>query len=197
MAHAATLRTLAEGLVACRWAYGYYVLLVIPIFPFMISCLLAAVASLWSRRGWPGHVWGFQLGFMCETGKQVRMYFLSCIGASLPFLGVIYNNVCLQAFSCFACSRLRDGALVLTVAPSVTCFTPEHSFMMGISVVAILVYVIGLPALTLFSTLYLYRNDEMRNPEWLVSLGLFYRDYGVLTAPFHAACYRIAAKPFI
>ena len=57
----------------------------------MISCLLAAVASLWSRRGWPGHVWGFQLGFMCETGKQVRMYFLSCIGASLPFLGVIYN----------------------------------------------------------------------------------------------------------
>ena len=59
--------------------------------------------------------------------------------------------------------------------------------MMGISVLAIIVYVIGLPALTLFSTLYLYRNDEMRNPEWLVSLGLFYRDYGVLIAPFHAA----------
>ena len=59
--------------------------------------------------------------------------------------------------------------------------------MMGISVLAIIVYVIGLPALTLFSTLYLYRNDEMRNPEWLVSLGLFYRTYGVLIAPFHAA----------
>jgi hypothetical protein len=55
--------------------------------------------------------------------------------------------------------------------------------MLGISVVAILVYVAGLPAFTLFSTLYLYRNDEMRNPKWLLSLGLFYREYGARIDP--------------
>ena len=48
--------------------------------------------------------------------------------------------------------QLNDGTLVLTVAPYYTCWEGEHVGIVVVAVMAIVAYVIGLPALTIVST---------------------------------------------
>ena len=59
----------------------------------------------------------------------------------------------------------------------------EHNLMVGICVVALIVYVFGLPAFTLGSMLYAKRKDLLKNPHWLSTLGLFYKKYGKMLNP--------------
>ena len=55
--------------------------------------------------------------------------------------------------------------------------------MVGICVVALIVYVFGLPAFTLGSMLYAKRKALLKNPHWLSTLGLFYKKYGKMLNP--------------
>jgi hypothetical protein len=50
--------------------------------------------------------------------------------------------------------------------------------MIGISIISLVFYVFGLPAFTLGSMLYAKRRDLLKHPQWLSTLGLFYREYG-------------------
>ena len=149
------------------------------------------------------------MAFMCEDGPQVRLYFMHCLKQSIPFLGVVYNNVCLMSFATFSCVSMRDGTKVLRVAPSIECWvseehkarlsttynmTPCHTtvtrccqrdirvsgmqWLVGISILALIFYVAGIPALTLGSTLYARKTDKLKDPEWLLVFGIFYREYG-------------------
>jgi hypothetical protein len=34
------------------------------------------------------------------------------VAASIPFLGIVYNNMCLQVFGTFSCQELRSGEQV-------------------------------------------------------------------------------------
>jgi hypothetical protein len=56
---------------------------------------------------------------MCSTPRQVEKYFLSYLKDSIPFVGVVYNNVCIKAFAVFSCMKLRDGTSVMFAAPQV------------------------------------------------------------------------------
>ncbi len=162
-----------------RYVYGYYLLLLIPFIPFIFSFLATGAAWIWSRKVGQRTYGGFRTAFMCENDAQVRRYFMHCIKQSIPFLGVVYNNVCLMAFGTFACMSMRDGTKLLKAAPSIECWTSEeHKWLIGISIRALVFYVIGIPALTLGSTLYAKRNDKLKDPEWLLVFGLYYREYG-------------------
>jgi len=104
-------------------------------------------------------------------------YFRSLLKKSIPFLGVVYNNVCLQSFQSFSCMQLRDGSSVVSAAPGIICYTDEHNTLMGVAVLALIVYVVGLPAVTLGTTTYARYKDKLRDPVWLDTIGLFYREY--------------------
>jgi hypothetical protein len=163
-----------------RYAYGYYILLLIPVIPWLLSAMLTGAALAWSRKfGKTQEVFGVHLGFMCANMEQVKNYGFSCLKQSIPFLGVVYNNVCLLAFNTFSCFELRDGTSVMTAAPLVVCWeSDEHRAMVGISIVALIVYVFGLPAVTLATTTYARKKDLLRDPTQLKTVGLFYREYG-------------------
>jgi hypothetical protein len=163
-----------------RYAYGYYILLLIPMIPWLLSAMLTGAALAWSRKfGKTQEVFGVHLGFMCANMEQVKNYGFSCLKQSIPFLGVVYNNVCLLAFNTFSCFELRDGTSVMTAAPLVVCWeSDEHRAMVGISIVALIVYVLGLPAVTLATTTYARKKDLLRDPTQLKTVGLFYREYG-------------------
>ena len=165
-----------------RYAYGYYILLVIPMIPWLISAVLTGAALAWSRTfGQKQEVLGIHLGFMCANTEQVKNYGLACLKQSIPFLGVVYNNVCLLAFNTFSCFTLRDGTSVMTAAPLVVCWeSEEHRAMVGISIVALIVYVFGFPAITLATTTYARKKDLLRDLTYLKTVGLFYREYGIL-----------------
>jgi hypothetical protein len=104
-----------------RWSYGYYILLAVPLIPFAVTGLVTALAWGWSRHVKTRNFRGIHMGFMCETNRQAENYALSYLKDSIPFLGVVYNNVCVKAMAVFSCMKLRDGAEVLTVAPQVWC----------------------------------------------------------------------------
>ena len=173
-----------------RYAYGYYILLLIPMIPWLITAMLTGAALLWSRSmGKNQEIFGVHLGFMCANTEQVKNYCLACVRESLPFLGVVYNNVCLLAFNAFACFELRDGTRVMTAAPLIVCWeSDEHRTMIGISIVALIFYVAGLPAVTLVTTTYARKKDLLRDPATLKTVGLFYREYGECQFDLTLAC---------
>ena len=76
--------------------------------------------------------------------------------------------------------QLRDGSSVVSSAPGIVCYTDEHNTLMGVAVLALIVYVVGLPAVTLGTTTYARYKDKLRDPIWLDTIGLFYREYGAL-----------------
>jgi hypothetical protein len=91
---------------------------------------------------------------------------------------LLFCSVCLQAFGAFSCQLLRDGTSVMVSAPEILCWeSAEHSTMVGVSVVALIIYVFGVPAFTLCITLYGHLKDKLRDPTVLQLFGIFYREY--------------------
>ena len=82
----------------CRYSYGYYLLLVVPLIPFSIAGMLSGLAWVWLHKVKRLKIMGVRLGFMCMQQEQFEHYALSCVSTSIPFLGIIYNNVCLKGF---------------------------------------------------------------------------------------------------
>ena len=159
------------------WTYshGFYALLIIPVIPFLISAVLAGVALGWSKYLKRENVCGIRMGFMCVNSTFALAYMRSCVKASIPFLGIVYNNLCLKVFNTFSCQQLRNGVWVMAAAPSIACYdSAEHRILMAISVVALVLYVIGVPAFTLGSVMYAHHKDLLRDPKWLTTLGFFY-----------------------
>ena len=58
--------------------------------------------------------------------------------------------------------QLRDGTWVLTAAPGIACYEEAHRSMIGITVIALLVYVAGLPIFTFCTTMYAQRHDKLK-----------------------------------
>jgi hypothetical protein len=168
-----------------RWSYGFYILLAVPIIPFFVTGCGYLMALAWSKyvndrdnRNADSREWkGIHLGFMCSTKNQVQSYTLSYLKDSIPFVGVVYNNVCLKSFAVFSCQQLRDGTSVMFVAPQVVCYETEHKQLMGVAIAALIIYVFGLPAFTLSTTMYAKTRDKLRDFQVLQTIGLFYKEY--------------------
>jgi hypothetical protein len=162
-----------------RYTYGFYTLLIVPFIPFVISLLLYLLARLWAAHIKIRSIFGgLHLGFMCDQQDQARAYFLACLKESVPFLGVVYNNVCLMSFGVFSCQQLRDGTAVMMAAPEIVCWDSiEHSVMLGVSILALIVFVFGLPAFTFGATWYFHSKDKLRDLAVLETIGIFYKEY--------------------
>jgi hypothetical protein len=173
------------------WGYqhGYYLLLIVAFLPTLLSLLTTGIAWVWSVTVKKHEVFGVHLPFMCDEWKQVRRLLMRCLQESVPFFGVVYNNVCLKAFQTFSCQQLRDGTYALRAAPSIICYDSyEHNVMVGISIVALIVYVFGIPAMTLGVTLYAHKTNQLKDPDYLTVFGIFYREYEPQSGAYPAAC---------
>ena len=54
----------------------------------------------------------------------------------------------------------------------------EHNVLSAVSIIAIIVYAIGLPVFTLGVCVWAQRRDLLRNRDMLLVLGILYREYG-------------------
>ncbi len=85
----------------------------------------------------------------------------------------------MKAFNTFSCIPLRDGTSVLYVAPDIICWSGEtHRAMIAASVIAIIVYIIGIPSYVLSTMLYARVHDKLSDSEWLHVFGFMYTRYG-------------------
>ena len=175
-----------------RYTYAYYVLLIIGLIPFFLSFALYGMARLWVRltevvdngKKQAKHSIGWvHLPFMCEDREKARLLLMRGLRESTPFFGVVYNNVCSMTFASFSCMTLRSGMQVLIAAPQVVCYEYEHNVLVGISILSLIVYVFGIPAIILGVTVYAKLNNKFTDRDWLIVAGIFYREYGTHPQP--------------
>ena len=168
----------------CRYRYfnSFVLMLVLPLLPFILALGCTGIAWVWSRTIAKRRVFGLRLNIMAENSAQVREYLLGSLAKSLPFVHIIYNCICVRTFNTFSCFQLRDGTMVLWIAPDIVCWEgSEHILMVALSVISIIVYVLGIPAYVFCTMRYARQNDMLESCEWLKALGFLYCRYG--TAP--------------
>ncbi len=175
-----------------RYTNTYYILLIIGLIPFFLSFALYGMACLWVRltevvdngkKQAKHSIGGIHLPFMCEDCEKARLLLLRGLKESTPFFGVVYTNVCSMTFASFSCMPLRSGMQVLIAAPQVVCYEYEHNVLVGISILSLIVYVLGIPAIILGVTVYAKLNNKFVDRAWLIVAGIFYREYGTRPQP--------------
>ena len=153
--------------------------LLMPVLPFCAVLISSAAAWLWSRFMSVRSVHGLHLPFMCEDAARVRAHMLSGLSLALPFMHIVYNSICVTVFNTFQCFLLPDGKYRLTAAPDVVCWEEgEHQAMVAASILATLVYIIGVPTYVLLLIHFAKRHNKLKDPEWLKCVGFLYVRYG-------------------
>jgi hypothetical protein len=157
---------------------GFYCLVVIPVLPFAICGVLYGIARLWAKYVKRESMFGLHFGFMVNSKELAWQYLLRCFKASVPFPGIVYNNMCQACFNIFSCQQLRNGLTVMAAAPAIVCWeSARHQRLVVISVIALIVYVFGVPAFALGTVVWARRKDLLRHPDVLVAFGFFYTWY--------------------
>ena len=136
----------------------------LPLIPFIGTFCEYSLAYLWMRHVKRRTVFGIQLSMFVEDSAQLRALAIRRLALSIPFLIIVrdvplleidlsrrrrvrqvYNGLCVKSFETFSCTALADGTTrVMSAAPEVVCGEGEHPAMVAISILAIIVYVIGI-----------------------------------------------------
>ncbi len=83
-----------------------------------------------------------------------------------------------RSAAAFSCMELRDGTMVMASVPSIVCWeSSEHRALVGASIASLIVYVIGVPVVTLGTVLYARRRDLLKNEKLMLGLGYWYTWY--------------------
>ena len=83
----------------------------------------------------------------------------------------VYNSLCIAAFQPFVCRPLADGTSVMMFDSNVYCTTDDPTYVNYVATagVAMLVYVIGIPA-GFFAVLYTLRSRNILFHDWVRTL---------------------------
>lgn len=92
-------------------------------------------------------------------------------------LVIVYNAICIKAFSAFMCTEMSDGQRFLNAAPDVACGSSRHHALIGGAVVAIPIYVVGTPLYLSWKLWSLHRENLLHKPEVLKQWGFLYMSY--------------------
>jgi hypothetical protein len=85
----------------------------------------------------------------------------------------------MKVFNTFSCIELRSGQKVMSVAPEVVCWeTQEHGWMVVVSSLVIVLYVLGVPMYVFVVTWIAKRYDKFKSPVFLKIFGFLYIRYG-------------------
>ena len=167
-----------------RYWHAFVLNLVLPLISFLVGLMSTGTAWVWARFVKRRSIFGLHLSFMCVDYRDVRELILSWLAIAFPILHVLYGVLCVKAFSTFFCTKMLDGSWALTAAPDIVCWEGDHIIMIFISILAIIMYVVGIPAYVLFALLYAHKNDKFKDPEWLQVLGFLYTRYGNVSLRF-------------
>jgi hypothetical protein len=84
---------------------------------------------------------------------RVYDFAIQRLASWLSILVILYNELCKKSFQTFMCEKLPDGKSFLIADPDIECNTVRHHIMIGFSVFALIVYVVGIPAFFAWSLL--------------------------------------------
>ena len=154
---------------------GYYTILCIPLIPFVLCAVAYGLARLWVQYAKQESFYGLHLPFMVSSPELARQYLLDCISSAVPFPSIVYNSICQLSFGVFSCQELRNGVLVMAAAPAIECWeSGTHQGLVAAAIIALIVYVIGVPAVTLGAVMYWRRKQMLNDRDILKAFGWLY-----------------------
>ena len=119
-----------------------------------------------------------RFGFMVESTHDIDDLFDAMLEVCLPFLSIMYIGLVKTSLFPFFCKPVVDGTTLLAIAPAITCWdNNEHYALVAVGVVAIVLYVIGIPLSIFTVLLHGVRHDCLSDPRWLNVLGYYYKKY--------------------
>jgi hypothetical protein len=127
--------------------------LALPVIFLSISVLHVLLAYVWSKTVARRQIWGLRLPFMHAEIDRVYDFAIQRLASWLSILVILYNELCKKSFQTFMCETLPDGKSFLIADPDIECNTVRHHIMIGFSVFALIVYVVGIPAFFAWSLL--------------------------------------------
>jgi len=122
---------------------------------------------------------GGKLALSCfiTDAQEFRQFWMTSFSNWIALLVILYNALCVTSLQAFVCDDMPDGARVLRIDPDQPCGTGDHMVVMAFAVLAIIVYVLGIP-IALFLTLFQKRkHNQLKDDESLLLLGFVYTDY--------------------
>jgi hypothetical protein len=79
----------------------------------------------------------------------------------------------------------------MAAAPGIVCWDSEqHRSLVIVAIIALVVYVFGVPSFTLGTVVWARRKDRLRDPDVLVAFGFFYTWYSKCPRFCHACTAR-------
>jgi len=122
---------------------------------------------------------GGKLALSCfiTDAQEFRQYWMKSLSNWIALLVILYNALCVTVLQAFVCDDMPNGEKVLRIDPDQPCGTGDHIVVMAFAVLAIIVYVFGIP-IALFLTLSQKRKqNKLKDDESLTLLGFVYTDY--------------------
>lgn len=122
---------------------------------------------------------GGRLKLDYDRRKVLVAYIDNKISKLLSFLVVVYNNLCIKSFGSFHCVDRGVGkGSYLYQDPNITCWEdPEHFYLITISVIAFIIYVVTIPAGIAFTLRKFRSTNSLFKPGVINRLGFLYRRY--------------------
>lgn len=137
-----------------------------------------AYYTLWKQKGhaiWRVLPRGY-MGFV-TTDAELEEVENSVTRSCATLVVIIYNAICIKAFGAFMCTETSDGLRFLNAAPDIQCGTQAHHVLIVGAVIAIPLYVIGIPAYLSYRLTTYYWNNQLHTEKVLNRWGFLYISY--------------------
>eukprot|EP00736_Rhodelphis_marinus_P004030 Rmarinus@m.19029 len=142
------------------WDYstGVYVQLLLPLFYSLCVVSVHTIRVLWQRKS-----------FFDSVDNLVQDV--------LSFLDVTYHTMCTKSMEVFMCRELLDGSSMLVWGPTVTCYTEQHTALMAVGALGVIVYAFGVPAIYGYILYRGHRDKLLSKPEFFDRYSFLYARY--------------------
>ncbi|GBG24420.1 Triose phosphate/phosphate translocator, chloroplastic [Hondaea fermentalgiana] len=132
-----------------------------------------------------------RFGMLKAAAKRILLYFdlpdteddlaslrNKSIGLAFNFCFIAYPSLVVILLEPLSCIELADGSIVMQASPDIVCWESYHIYSLVIwSVLGILIYIIGIPALQLYILIIAESRDLKADPTFLERFGWMYSDF--------------------
>eukprot|EP00854_Cymbomonas_tetramitiformis_P003066 gene3066-3894_t len=99
------------------------------------------------------------------------------ISTVTSFAEVVYHSLCIRCFQAWVCESMGDDLQYLVAAPNIECWEGRHIIMVVVSILALFVYVIGIPSFYAGVMHYGYTHDLLVSESFAAKFGWMYSAY--------------------
>ncbi|KAK3242765.1 hypothetical protein CYMTET_47560 [Cymbomonas tetramitiformis] len=148
--------------------WSYYLQLILPLIVLAVNWLTYGVVAYKIRHA---------SATMAVKARKLEQLRDTKISTVTSFTEVVYHSLCIRCFQAWMCDSMGDDLQYLVAAPYIECWEGPHIVMVVVSILALFVYVIGIPVVFAAVLHYGYKNDLLVAESFASKFGWMYGAY--------------------